>query len=81
LKQIFVGNLPFSATEDEIRQIFEEFGTVYALRLIEDKDSGQKKGFGFVHMYEEDAVVAIAALEGAEIGGRFIHVHEAKNKK
>jgi len=77
-KSIYVGNLPFSATEDEVRSMFEAHGQVHAVRLIEDRYTGRPRGFGFVEMDDEAAEAAIQALDGAELGGRSMKVNEAK---
>lgn len=78
MKKIYVGNLPFSATEDEIRQLFAEHGTVQSVALITDRHSGQPRGFGFVEMDGSGADAAIQALNGAELGGRSLNVNEAR---
>jgi len=77
-KSLFVGNLPWSATEDEIRSKFEEHAKVVAVRLITDKFSGKAKGFGFVEVEDADMDKAISAMNGAKIGDREIVVNEAK---
>jgi cold-inducible RNA-binding protein len=81
LKNIFVGNLSFNATEDSIRSLFEAHGTVDRVSLVTDRDSGQPRGFGFVEMANDsEAEQAIAALNGVELGGRNITVNEARPK-
>jgi len=76
---IYVGNLSYQMTEDELRQAFEEFGEVESARIITDRDSGRSKGFGFVEMTSEsEADVAIEALNGKEIGGRTVTVNKAR---
>lgn len=78
---IYVGNLSFSATEDDVRQAFESFGQVTSVSIIMDRDSGRSKGFGFVEMAEADAAKsAISALNGQDIKGRPIRVNEALPK-
>ena len=77
-KKMFVGNLSFQTTESDIREAFEQFGTVESVSIITDRDTGRSKGFGFVEMSEEDAAKAIAKLSGAELGGRTLTVNEAK---
>jgi RNA recognition motif-containing protein len=68
---IYVGNLPFSATEDQIHEIFSAYGTVEKVSLITDRDTGQLRGFGFVEM-SSGAIEAIAALDQHDLGGRTI---------
>ena len=76
-KKIYVGNLPFSATDDEIRKLFEEFGEVESVNLITDRETGRPRGFGFVEM-ESGADEAISALADKEFSGRRLTVNEAK---
>lgn len=77
--RIYVGNLPYAATEDEIRQLFEAHGPVASASIIKDKFSGQSKGFGFVEMEASgDAQGAIDALNGTEIHGRRLNINEAR---
>jgi RNA recognition motif-containing protein len=78
-KRIFVGNLPFSATEDELRELFAEFGTVENVQLISDRETGRPRGFGFVEM-SDGADEAIKALHGRNLGGRNLNVNEAEDK-
>ncbi len=81
MKNIFVGNLSFGATEDSIRSLFEAHGTVERVSIVTDRDSGQPRGFGFVEMTNDDeAERAIAALNGREHGGRDLTVNEARPK-
>ena len=80
MKKIYVGNLPFSATEDEIRQLFSQYGTVTSVALITDRDTGSPRGFGFVEM-EEGGDEAISALSNHELGGRNLKVNEAKPRE
>jgi RNA recognition motif-containing protein len=76
---IYVGNLSFESTEDEIRQAFAAFGAVDSVSLIKDKISGQARGFGFVEMPNQtEARAAIAALNGKEVKGRPWTVNEAR---
>ncbi len=79
-KKIYVGNLPFSATEDEIRELFAQFGTVQSVSLITDRDTGQPRGFAFVEM-DEGANEAIAALDQKDFGGRNLRVNEARPRE
>ena len=77
--KIYVGGLPYSATEAEMEALFAEHGTVQSARVITDKFTGQSRGFGFVEMStSEEAEAAIAALHSTEMGGRTLTVNEAK---
>ncbi len=76
-KKIYVGNLPFSATDDEVRELFAEYGTVTSVSLITDRDTGRPRGFGFVEM-ENGADEAISALANASMGGRNLNINEAR---
>jgi len=76
---IYIGNLPFSITPDEIQELFEEFGEVKSVNLITDRETGRPRGFGFVEMTEsEDAREAIHSLNQTSVGGRNIVVNEAR---
>jgi RNA recognition motif-containing protein len=77
-KSLFVGNLPWSATEDEIKTKFEEHVKVIAVRLLTDKFTGRAKGFGFVEVEDADMEKAISAMNGQKIGDRDIVVNEAR---
>ena len=78
MKKLYVGNLPFSATEDEISQLFGQHGTVHSVALINDRETGRPRGFGFVEMSSESADAAIKALDGKEMGGRTLRINEAR---
>lgn len=79
---IFVGSLPFSLEESELREFFEEYGEVSSVKIISDKFSGRSKGFGFVEMPDdEQAKKAIEELNGAEVDGRTIVVNKSEEKK
>ena len=76
---IYVGNLSFAATEEEVRQLFEPFGKVESVKIVQDKYSGRSRGFGFVEMPSADeAKAAITDLNGKEIKGRALSVNEAR---
>lgn len=76
---IYVGNLSYTVTEDDLRQAFESYGQVTSANIIKDKFSGQSKGFGFVEMpSQEEATAAIAAMNGKEMKGRNLSVNEAR---
>jgi cold-inducible RNA-binding protein len=77
---IYVGNLPFSATEDEVRQLFEKHGKVESVKLINDRETGRPRGFGFVEMASGDAQTAIAQTNGFNMGGRPLRVNEAQER-
>jgi RNA recognition motif-containing protein len=78
-KKLYVGNLPFSATEQELTDAFGQCGTVESAKIITDRDTGRSKGFGFVEMSsEEEAQKAISQFHGADYGGRPMTVNEAK---
>ena len=77
---IYVGNLSYSLTEDDLRALFSEFGDVSSAKLIMDRDTGQSKGFGFVEMAQPDGVRAVAELNGQEVDGRALRVNEAQSK-
>jgi RNA recognition motif-containing protein len=78
--KLFVGNLPFSATEDSVRALFEPHGTVESLALINDRDTGRPRGFGFVEMSSADSAKAMQALDGRDFEGRALKVSEAQSK-
>jgi RNA recognition motif-containing protein len=81
VKNIFVGNLNFNTSEDEIRRLFESYGQVDRVSILTDRDTGRSRGFGFVEMSNpEEGDKAIAALNGSQIGGRTINVNEARPK-
>ena len=81
MKNIFVGNLDFSATESSIRSLFEPYGSVERVNLITDRDTGQARGFAFVEMTNSsDADRAIAALNGRDVAGRTLNINEARPK-
>ena len=79
---IYVGNLPYSTTPDELREVFAAFGEVAAARIVNDRETGRAKGFGFVEMpNDEEAKKAIEALNGNDIGGRKAVVNEARPRE
>jgi hypothetical protein len=80
LTKLYVGNLPFSATEDSVRQLFAAHGNVEKVALVNDRDTGQPRGFGFVEMSSADAQSAMQALNGKDFGGRPLKVNEAQDK-
>lgn len=79
MKNIFVGNLDFNTSEEELRQLFQAYGQVDRVSIMTDRDTGRSRGFGFVEMTNaEDGEKAIAALNGSQIGGRKLNVNEAR---
>lgn len=80
MKKLYVGNLPFSATDDEVNQLFGEHGTVHSVALINDRETGRPRGFGFVEMDDDGADAAIEKLNGFEMSGRALRVNEAHDK-
>ena len=78
-KKLFVGNLPFTARDEDLQSLFSQVGTVESVKIIMDRDTGRSKGFGFVEMSADaEAADAISRLNGADLGGRAISVSEAK---
>jgi RNA recognition motif-containing protein len=78
--KLYVGNLPFTATEEALRAVFAAHGTVETLSLVTDRDTGQARGFGFVEMNNADASRAMQALNGTDFGGRPLKVNEAQDR-
>ncbi len=82
MKNIFVGNLSFGATEDTVRSLFEQYGTVERVSIVTDRDTGRAKGFGFVEMTgDAEAERAISSLNGQELDGRNLTINEARPKE
>ena len=78
-KRIYVGNLPFSATAEEVREVFDQYGPVASVNLVTDRETGRPRGFGFVEMENDaDADAAIDALDQTQMGGRSLKVNEAR---
>ncbi len=77
-KRIYVGNLPFSANEDQLRDLFSTYGEVVSVSLITDRQTGQPRGFGFVEMHDEAVDKAVAGLDQQPFGGRTLRVNEAR---
>jgi cold-inducible RNA-binding protein len=81
VKNIYVGNLSFEASEESIRALFEPYGTVRRVNIVTERDTGQPRGFGFVEMANDgEAEKAIAAVNGTDLGGRKLNVTEARPK-
>jgi RNA recognition motif-containing protein len=80
MTKLYVGNLPFSATEDSVRSLFAAHGTVEKVSLISDRDTGRPRGFGFIEMSNSDASRAMQALNGSDFEGRPLKINEAQDK-
>lgn len=78
---IYVGNINFRTTEDDLRNLFEEFGPVDSVRIITDRNTGRSKGFAFVEMGEDEGAAAMDKLNDSEFQGRNIKVNEARKKE
>jgi cold-inducible RNA-binding protein len=80
-KKVYVGNLSFDATEQQVRDLFNEFGTIDSIAMINDRDTGRFRGFAFVEMENSAADAAIKALNGKELDGRELNVNEARPRE
>ncbi|MDD3050788.1 MAG: RNA-binding protein [Candidatus Cloacimonetes bacterium] len=80
MKTIYVGNIPFRTTEEDIREMFEEYGTVHSVNFINDRETGKFRGFGFVEMDDAEAGPAVENINGKEIAGRALKVNEARER-
>ena len=81
MTKLYVGNLPFTATDDAVRTLFSTHGTVEKISLITDRDTGRPRGFGFVEMSNTDASRAMQALNGTDFEGRALRVSEAQERQ
>jgi RNA recognition motif-containing protein len=79
--KLYVGNLPFTASDDSVRALFSKYGTVEKVSLITDRETGRPRGFGFVEMSNADASRAMQALNGADFDGRPLKVNEAQDRE
>ena len=80
--KLFVGGLPFATTDDDLAQAFAQFGTVVSAKVITDRETGRSRGFGFVEFSSDDeGRAAVAGLDNKELGGRTIHVSEARERE
>lgn len=80
--KLYVGNLPFSMTEDDLRQLFSQHGEVTSASIITDRETGRPRGFGFIEMRDDaQGKAAIAALHGTNVGGRDLTVNEARPRE
>jgi RNA recognition motif-containing protein len=80
MTKLYVGNLPFTATEEAVRSLFSPHGTVEKLSLISDRDTGRPRGFAFVEMSSADASRAMQALNGTDFDGRALRINEAQDR-
>lgn len=81
MKQLYVGNLPYSVTKESVESTFSAFGQVLAVRMMMDRETGRFRGFCFVEMEDADALKAIEGLDGKDFGGRNLRVNEAKERE
>ncbi len=81
MTKLYVGNLPFTATDEGVRALFSQHGTVEKVSIITDRDTGRPRGFGFVEMSNADASRAMQALNGADFDGRALRVNEAQDRE
>lgn len=80
MKTIYIGNLPFNSTEDEVRDFFQTHGEVHSVRIITDRETGRSRGFAFIEMDDENADTVIDTLNGTDFNGRTLRINEARNK-
>lgn len=80
-QRIYVGNLPYTSNEEDVRQLFAAYGDVVSCALPTDRETGRPRGFGFVEMSNEDATKAIQGLDGQDFGGRTLRVNEARPRE
>ena len=81
VKKIYVGNLPWATTDDDLRELFATYGAVQSSAVVNDRETGRSRGFGFVEMEGADADKAVAELDGRDYGGRALRVNEALDKR
>lgn len=81
MKRIYVGNLPWSASEDDLRNLFSTYGTVHSVSIITDRETGRSRGFAFVEMDDAEAQRAIQETDGRDMGGRPLRVNEARERE
>lgn len=79
-KSIYIGNLPWSATEEDVQDLFAPHGSVLSVKLVTDRETGRARGFGFVEMEDEGVAAAVEALDNSSFGGRTLRVNEARPK-
>ena len=80
-KNIYVGNLPYDSTDEDLKEVFAPYGEVLSARVITDRETGRSRGFGFVEMEDEAGQAAIEALNGSDMGGRALRVNEARPRE
>jgi len=80
-QRIYIGNLPYDATEDQVRDLFSQYGEVVSCALPSDRETGRPRGFGFIEMSNDDGRKAIEALDGHDFGGRQLRVNEARPRE
>jgi RNA recognition motif-containing protein len=81
MKKLYVGNLPYTSNEDELRDLFGGHGDVHSVNVIMDRETGRGRGFAFVEMEDADATTAMESLNGADFGGRTLKVDEARPRE
>lgn len=81
MTRIYVGNLPFASKEEDVKELFSQFGDVADVTIIRDRQTGRSRGFGFVEMDTEDAKRAMEQLDGSDFGGRRLKVNEARARR
>ena len=81
MKKLYVGNLPYTSNEDELRKLFTDHGNVHSVNVIMDRNTGRARGFAFVEMDDTDATTAMESLNGTEFGGRSLKVNEARSRE
>ncbi|MFQ5696698.1 MAG: RNA recognition motif domain-containing protein [Myxococcota bacterium] len=81
-KKLYIGNIPFNTTEDDLRAVFERHGPVSSVNVIMDRETGRSRGFAFVEMADESAAAeAVRSLDGSDMGGRSLRVDEAQDRR
>ncbi|MCF8085718.1 MAG: RNA-binding protein [Desulfohalobiaceae bacterium] len=81
MKRMYVGNLPYSSSEDDVRELFSQYGDVGDVNVVRDRETGKSRGFGFVEMGQDQADEAMSNLDGSKFGGRTLKVNEAKPRQ
>jgi RNA recognition motif-containing protein len=80
-KKMYVGNLAFQSTEDDIQNLFSQYGSIESINLITDRETGRSRGFAFVEMENEAAQKAMQALDGTDLDGRNLKINEARPRR
>lgn len=81
MKTLYVGNLPWSTTEERLAEVFRQFGQVGSCRIITDRETGRSRGFGFVEVGDDDSAAMVDALNNTDLDGRIIVVNEARPRQ